>query len=254
MTTKSELQAVRRAMMAEDRARLGDPPSAEELLAYSRGELSADQEERIRELLVCYPELARSVAEPFPEAASPGDADYLPDAEFAKHWTSLRQRAGEPDGKVVPFRRPVWTALAAALALVFGASFFYEYAKVRQLTAERGQPHVLASQEPVALYPDTRRGGGNAPPTVLPSEGQPAVLVIPVSDEEFPSYRLELIDSAGRTIWKPEIARQADQDSFTITVPGTFLKRGKYRMTISGLRDGHPEELASYGLMVPATP
>jgi hypothetical protein len=256
MTTKAELQAARRAMMAEERARLGDPPTAEELLAYSRGELSPDQEERVRELLVCYPELARTLTEPFPEAARRGDADYLPDEEFAKHWESMKTRVGEPDTKVVPFRRPVWAALAAALALVFGASFVYEYAKVRQLTAERMQPRALASQEPVALYPDTRRGGDPAPPTVLSPEGQPSVLVVPMRyGEEFPRYRLELVDTAAkRTVWQTEIPRQTDQDSFTITVPGTFLKRGKYRMTVSGLERGEPQELASYGLAVPATP
>ena len=60
--------------------------------------------------------------------------------------------------------------------------------------------------------------------------------------------------AAKHTVWQTEIPRQTDQDSFTITIPGTFLKRGKYRMTVSGLKEGQPQELASYGLAVPATP
>src|SRR5260370_31105605 len=98
---KSDWQAASRELMAEARARLGPPPTAEEMLAYTRGELSEKEEARVRELLVCYPELARSLPEPFPsEGALPGDSDFLTDAEVANHWASVQ--------------RPTHTANAAA--------------------------------------------------------------------------------------------------------------------------------------------
>jgi hypothetical protein len=256
MTSSSELQAIRQKMIEEGRATLGEPPTGEEMLAYTRGELSPDEEERVRELLVCYPELARTLTEAFPEPAEPGDPDYLPDEELARHWASLQKRAHrpvtpEPAGQVVPFRRPLWTALAAALALVFAASFFYEYAKVRQLTAERGRPVAVASQEPVQLYPDTSRGGAT-PPTILAPEGQPSVLLVPMNyGQEFPRYRLELLDSAKQPVWKTDLAHHPDQDAFTVTIPAAFLKRGRYRLVVSGLDGARVEEQASYGLSVP---
>ena len=60
MITKSDLKAVFDQMTAEERQRLPEPPTVEEMLAYRRGELSADEESRVRELLICYPELLRA--------------------------------------------------------------------------------------------------------------------------------------------------------------------------------------------------
>src|ERR1043165_304475 len=72
MTNKSEWQEANRRVMAEQREKLGEPPTADEMLAYSRGELSESEEERIRDLLVAYPELSRMYAAPFAEEAEPG--------------------------------------------------------------------------------------------------------------------------------------------------------------------------------------
>ena len=51
MTTKTEWQAVNQALMADDRRRVGEPPAAEEALAYMRGELSEEEAVRVRERL-----------------------------------------------------------------------------------------------------------------------------------------------------------------------------------------------------------
>src|SRR5215212_5892851 len=93
MISRSDWKAVHEDMIAEDRRTLGAPPTAEELLAYTRGELAPDEAERIRELLVAYPELAQALTEPFPEEdAKRGDADFLSDEQVAKNWASLQQR------------------------------------------------------------------------------------------------------------------------------------------------------------------
>src|ERR1051325_10204358 len=65
MITKTEWQGLHQQLMADERKRMGDPPTAEEVLAYMSGELSAEEEERIRERLVCYPELVRTLTAPF---------------------------------------------------------------------------------------------------------------------------------------------------------------------------------------------
>ena len=62
MIDRTEWQAASRALAASRRETLGDPPSAVDLFAYTRGELTPDEEERVREHLVCDPGLARVVA------------------------------------------------------------------------------------------------------------------------------------------------------------------------------------------------
>src|SRR5262245_41609857 len=68
MMKQSDWQAVRDALIADDRAKLGEPPTVEEILAYERGELSREDADRVQQLLIAYPELARAFATPFPSA------------------------------------------------------------------------------------------------------------------------------------------------------------------------------------------
>src|SRR6185436_14746689 len=115
MTNKSEWQEANRRLTAEQREKLGEPPTAEELLAYSRGELSESDEERIRDLLVAYPELARMYGAPFPGEPEPS----ISQEDTAAGLQEVKQRLGI---STPPLRR-MWhyipTTIAAALALVF---------------------------------------------------------------------------------------------------------------------------------------
>src|SRR6476659_9263771 len=114
MANKSDWQKAGRRLTAELRQKLGDPPTAEELLAYSRGELSESEEDRIRDLLVAYPELARMYGAALPDEPEPG----VSDKEIAAGLQDAKRRLGIP----TPHRR-AWnyipTTIAAALALVF---------------------------------------------------------------------------------------------------------------------------------------
>ena len=142
MTTKSEWQAVNQALMADDRRRAGEPPAAEEVLAYMRSELSAEEAARVRERLVCHPDLVRTLTGSFPtEGAQPGDADYMSDREFASHWALLERRLKR--GRVVEFW-PVLGAIAATLAVVFAGLYW-------QARKELTTPHVM---DAVFIMPD----------------------------------------------------------------------------------------------------
>ncbi|HYO76809.1 MAG TPA: hypothetical protein VE010_10130, partial [Thermoanaerobaculia bacterium] len=120
--------------------------------------------ERIRDLLVAYPDLARMYAEPFPadEPAS-DDADYVSDAELDRRWGALQSRlgndAGDADagrtvapppeqGRVLPFRHFPSLA-AAALALIFAGLYWQAESRLRQVRAERAEPWVLAEPQQV---------------------------------------------------------------------------------------------------------
>ncbi len=97
---QSDWQAVRDAMIADDRAILGEPPTVDELLAYERGELPKEDAERVQQLLVAYPELARAYATPFPSGdAQPGDSDYVGNDVIDSQWNAFRASNGSNTAK-----------------------------------------------------------------------------------------------------------------------------------------------------------
>ena len=249
MITKSEWQAVNRQLMAEDRQRLGEPPTAEEILAYTRGELSPEDETRVRERLVCHPDLVRALAVPFPaEPAKPGDPDYLSEDEFAKHWEVLQKRM-RPH-RVVRFPH-AWTAIAAACAIVFGALFWQAEWRARRLAKELNEPRV--AWEEYVLPAEGQRGGGNAT-AVLPAEGDTVLLRAPVYNQpHYAGYRLEIVDPSAtppRVLWSSTGVRRSDDDTFDILVPRAFLRPGRYQVVLYGVDRAREERLMSYTLRV----
>jgi hypothetical protein len=264
MITKTDLQSVNEELRAESRRRLGDPPTPEELLAYRRGELPPEEEGRIRELLVAYPELARSLAEPFPtEGAEPGDPDYLSDEEMARHWTSIQQRLGatanaarseasaaappaaQPahDGRVLQFWRRASFALAAMLVLAF-SGLLWQLQSARQL----GLP--LVASEERQLFPDGRRGGGESSVTL--ARGGDAYLLVAsmLGREQFATYRVDIVDpdtDSAKALWSSPDLQRRDDGAFRILVPQQFLKPDRrYQIVIYGINGPREERLAGY--------
>ena len=247
MTTKQEFSAANEAVMAGDRKRLGEPPSAAEVLAYTRGHLATDEHERIRERLVAYPELVRTLTAPFPtEGAQPGDADYLSDDEFATRWASLQKRRQRPGGaRVLQFWRG-FSAIAATLAVVFGALFW-------NARSELTKPRLIADQQ--VLLPDGRRGGDDDGFVKLTAEGETFVLAASLINEPaFDTYRLEILDPTANpptTVWSSKPAPRLPDDSVTILVSRTFFRPGKYKLVLYGVSGTREERLSSYSLRVP---
>ena len=248
MITKSDWQAVNRQLMDQERTIVGDPPSPEELLAYTRGELSEDEEARIRERLVCYPELVRALTEPFPtEGAEPGDADYMSDAEFAQHWASLQKRLRRKrpveENRVLQFWQWIG-AIAAATSILLGGMLW-------RVRSESLKPRVAWEQQ--ILMPDGRRGAGDEGAT-LTAHGESFLLVTPlIVRRDYDRYRIELRDvAANRTMWRTEALHPREDDAFAILVPRRFLRPGKYQIAVYGVSGSGEEHVASYSLRVPA--
>lgn len=252
MITKSDWQAVHHQLMADERRKIGDPPTAEEMLAYTRGELPAEAEARVRERLVLHPDLVRTLTEPFPtEGAEPGDPDYLPDEEFTKHWAAMQQRLGREkpaaaEGRVLQFWR-VSTAIAAALAVLFGALLW-------QTVSKLSEPRVIGEHQ--VLLPEATRGPGVARATPLTPHGDHVGLVLTSLDGRgFDRLRVEMLRGGdGRSVWRsgslPWTAETNER--FTVVVPRRFLEPGTYRIVVYGLAGGSEEHLASYSVGVPA--
>jgi hypothetical protein len=242
MTTKSEWQTVNQALMADDRRRLGEPPAAEEVLAYMRGELSAEEAARVRERLVCYPDLVRTLTGSFPvEGAQPGDEDYLSDREFASHWAALERRMKR--GRVVQFW-PVFGAIAATLAIVFGGLFW-------QTRKELMTPRVM---DAVLLMRDGQRGPGGEAATTLTGRGEFVPLIVSTSDQtSFEQFRLEIVDATKpqQALWSSPVLARSRDDLLAIVVPRKYLKPGKVQVILYGVSGARDEPVASYTLRVP---
>jgi hypothetical protein len=223
MIRKTDLQDVIEEMNEEDRQRLGDPPTFDEMLAYTRGELSAEEEQRVRELLICYPELARTLTEPFePEET----ATLAPVLRF----------------------RHVWTALAAALALVFAGLYWQADTKARRLDRQLSLPHVVANEQ--LLLPDGQRGREHA--TTLTVTGDSYLLIAALIHEaRYPQYRLEIVDAGAKPLWRQAGLQPRDNDTFAVLVPRAFLPPGEYQVVLYGLGGPRAVHIATYTVRVP---
>jgi hypothetical protein len=241
MITKSEFAAANEALLAEERGRLG-PPAAGEVLAFTRGELSPDAEAIMRDRLIAYPDLLRTLTAPFPEPAQPGDPDYLSDHELGRHWAALQKRRGRPEGgNLLPFWR-AFGAIAAMLAVVFGVLLW-------RARTELTTPRLLSNE---LLLPDARRGGGDASTELRPA-GDFYLLVPFVGEGPAEWYRAEIVDvsTPPRTLWSSgEVARRPD-GSVLVLVPRGFLPPGRYRLLLYARGEGRDEPPGSYTLRVP---
>jgi hypothetical protein len=253
MITKSDWEAVQQEMTAEDRRKLGEPPTAEEMLAYSRGELSGEKAGHVRAWLACNPDLVRALMEPFPAGdAKPGDADFLSSEELAKQWAILQRSIGsstETSARVYQFPSR-WTALAAALALVFAGLYWQAESKARRLTREMHEPQAIESQ---LLLPDGRRGAEQA--TMLTAQGEHIVLDVALFDStRFETYQVEMRDAnadPAKASWRSGAIRAAGDETLSIDVSRAYLKPGKYQLVVFGLDGAREQRLDTYTLRVP---
>jgi hypothetical protein len=244
MITKSDWQAVHHEMAADDRRKSDEPPTAEQLLAYSDGALSADEAERVRLWLASDPQLARAVMEPFPQDdPKPGDPDFLSRAELAEQWNKLQQRihgAQAPlASRVVRFPSP-WLGVAAVMALVFAGLYWQSQSEVRQLRRELGAPQVL--QDVQELYPDrTPRGGGTSPPVV--AAGESAVLDLSLDAPQLQRYQVIVNDlESNSRQWGPHEAQRRADGYLSIYLPGAFLRPGTYQVVVHGAEGTREEQ------------
>jgi hypothetical protein len=244
MINRTDWQAVRDALIADDRAKLGEPPTVDELLAYERGELSKEDAERVQQLLVAYPELARAYAAPFP---SDDDGD-LPGAVIDRQWNAFRAANGGRSGaRVLQFWRGL-TAIAATVAIGFGAMLWHAHEE--QLT-----PRILPAPSG-ELTPDGRRGlPGQAQSTIRPSGGSVLIDVSLPGPIDYETYRLELAGSdPHKVIWSSEPLRMTRSQSFYVDVPSRLVPDGTYQLIAYGLRGNAQEPVATYTFDVRRAP
>jgi hypothetical protein len=256
MTSKSEWNSLNHDLTPEQpAAKVSDPPTAEEVLAYSRGELPPHEEERVRELLVQYPEIARVMFASVPEGETqPGEPGYVSDIELARRRGALEDRLQIP--KTAPARAQrgparMWRYLPMAAAFVIVSGLYIQAAlEVRRLAAELNEPRVAVTEQ--LLQPDAKRGGPGERVTVDLKAGT-YTLVMPLGqDAQYLDYRLVLLDYATqKPLWKSEtLHRPAENQTFSIFFRRESLQPGEYQMLVYGLRDGKEEHFDTISFTV----
>ncbi|HSY50268.1 MAG TPA: hypothetical protein VLC46_15760 [Thermoanaerobaculia bacterium] len=235
MMNQSDWNAVRDALIADDQAKLGEPPAVDELLAYERGELSPEDTERVQQLLIAYPELARAYATPFPS-----DDTELPAGVIDRQWNAFRNGKGS-GARVLPFWRSV-AAIAATVAIVFGAMLWHTHTELLR-------PHVLP--EAVILTPDGRRGIAEPAYPITPTGDSVLFVVSLIGPTDYETYRLELVRSEShQRVWSSEPLRATNSNSFNVDVPSRALPAGTYQVIAYGLRGNAQEQVATYTIDV----
>lgn len=259
MITKSDFQNANRELLAEARRTLGEPPTAEEMLALSEGTLSESEAERVRDRMAAYPELARMYGEPVPDEPRPGDADYLTDEDVASGWEALQRKlprvaAEAPRGRLLAFRavpaRYVPTAVAAALALVFAGLFLQANVRARRFQQELERPLVVG--EAIELSPTDGQRGGTQPPKEIVPDGD-AYHLVPALNSQlyFAHYRIDLADLGnGKVLWSNTAVRRQSDSTFDLIVPRRRLPAGRYQLRIYGLDGAREERLSVYDIHV----
>jgi len=232
MTTNTQLQT-----------HFHEPPTSDEMLAYQRGEMSDEERARFRDRLIEYPELVRTLLAPFPEAAEPGDDDYMSDAEFDRHFAAMQKRM--PRGALVHFW-PAMTAIAATLALVFGALLWQSQMKQRM-------PHVSVVEDDYIMSGPTR--GAEEEPKMIQARGGEYVIVPVIMDQRlFETYRIEMRDTGvtpPRSLWSMAGFRRTHDSTVIVTVPRAFLGPGTYQLVLSGTLGAHEEPIGTYSIRIP---
>jgi hypothetical protein len=240
MINRSDWQAVRDALIADDRVKLGEPPTVEELLAYERGELSKEDAERVQQLLIAYPELARAYATPFPseDGELPGDV-------VDRQWNAFRagnRAAGGTNARVLQFWRG-FAAVAAAVAIVFGAMLW-------RTRAEALRPRVLP--EANILTPDGVRGSTEQSHYPITLTGDAVLLAVSIiGPTDYERYRLEMVRSdSHERVWSSAPLPATSSNTFNVEVPSRALAPGTYQVIAYGLRGNAREEIATYTIDV----
>src|ERR1051326_2023306 len=249
MITKSELQDIHTQILAERQGSVA-PPTDDELFAFMRGQLNGEAEARVRESLVAYPELARAIAEPFPDDdAKPGDDAYLSDVQIEEQWKAFQDRIQDRSRSRIRFWRVTSAALAATLVIAI-TGLGWQSARVRRSALV---PHVYVDGGQ-QLVPDGARGSGKQSVDVIANGDSFVLLVSLIDPPRFAAYRLPLAPQTASPVWKIDARPRPPNDTFHLVIPARFLAPGNYQVILFGVSGERQESFATYRFAVPERP
>lgn len=252
MTDEHDWQAAYRLLAEQEYARNEEPPTVEEIEACFSGKPD-DDADRIRERLAFYPELARVMTTPIPDA---GD-DSLTERQLDEDWRRLRatkpaqQPADAPLPEPIPFSpgpRPVSTPLIYGVAAVLALAIVGIYLWMTQ----RPRPGDEISRVARILLPDGMRGGGQQLPIPLPTAGRYDLKLVLYEPIGVQTYRVRIVSlTDAHEVWRLDSLHRATDGSVTIAVSSRQLRSGTYRIEIYDEQTIVKKSAATYTVSVP---
>jgi hypothetical protein len=253
------LEASIAAVAAADRAEPGPHPAPEELEAYHRGELPADQQARLHRHLIRCPGCTEEVLDldAFPDLPL-RRRDLDPDASHEQDWRAISARLGiDPAERSAAAGAFAWQLLAAALALaVVGLGWWAASlrSRVGELSAPRANVYV---HDLLPVAEGALRTPGGEDRLEIPAGTEHVVLILNLADlGRHSDFRIELRDEQGRVLWRRERLQRAPEGSLSFEVARELLPPGRYHIDLYGLGDAGAAPLVAYRLRVepPASP
>jgi hypothetical protein len=227
------------------RARVGEPPTPEEMMAYSRGDLPPHEKDRIRELLSYYPDLAEGLVE---EADPSIRESHLSEHQLAQDWSTIQKRLKRSPAPVINARAWHWGNVAAVAAcVVVGLLYVRSLRQISDLRQALRSPRI--DVESISLY---ERGGRGSSGTewyelrLLPTTEYVSLNLTLASETAANQFHVDIVDletPTSRTVWTSRIYRGSD-GVFTLHVPRTFFTSTRYAVRLYA--DGVPSPLVSY--------
>jgi hypothetical protein len=256
MVEHKEWETAYRETIEHGRAHIGEPPTPEELVAWSRGELPESEEERMRERLAWYPDLAAALAED--DEAVEDESSILTREQVATDWELIQQRMTSPVSPHLaaqasaprPARWNRWTTVVPVLTtLVFAGLFAQSRFTIDALRDELEKPKE--SVERIELHSTVPRGPVSARPITLQPSTKHLVLVLNVEEDlRANAFRVEMRDLEAEppsTVWRSSITRGSD-GTFSIEIPRAFLTSRTYQIDLfTNTRD---EPIAIYPIWI----
>ena len=256
MDKKPPIEPVLRALAAKARRTLDDHPTPEELVAYRAGELTAEDEERIRDHLALCRDCSQLLLDlkEFEDAAPEEEAG-LSDIQVEAAWRRLRPRLEERKVLTSPrwFASPRFAyGLAAGLFLctvglsVWGLSL---QQKVRELSeplpnAPIGDLHAEGG--------GAVRGGPGEPEILRSRPG--GVLVLDFDPRDFRRFDVELRKDGkgGELLWSGGGLVESEEGSYTLGLPRSGFQPGLYWIDLYGVDGGRREWVAGLAFRLDA--
>jgi len=251
MTSKEAWQKATRELIAEERARAGPPPTFEEVDALSRGELSEDQAEDVRERLSYYPDLLAVLAHPFPADTEGVLTGEQLAEDLAKIRQQTRRAADAPAPVAFPQRglSPRTMALAAGIVIAIAVGSFAVW-------RSNVEPRAISAK---ALFPDgvrggMRGGGPEQPPAQLSAEIDYDLELFLGTANPRGAIRIELYDVSSdpaRRLWTRERVQPRANGAFPLQLETANLEPGLYRLVVARENE---ERIAEYTLRLTSSP
>lgn len=134
----------------------------------------------------------------------------------------------------------------------------------RQATELSGRLDQLAQAGPATPAPqinawagtllpsgDVVRGGEAGGANEIPGKTYATLLLTPTHMETHREHAVEIVDATGKVAWTASgLTRNADTDSYHLTLPPGTLRPGTYTIRVFGLADGRREPVESYSIRV----